>query len=117
MLCLAIDNPASCEIRTVIRFLHAINMNAAEIHNELCAVYGKNIMSKGTVRRCCRMFKDGRTNVHNEERNGRPSAVSDNFIQSFDQKNCERRHFTIQKFRVNFHKFHAFSSTRLSQLG
>jgi hypothetical protein len=40
MLCSAIDNPASCEIRLVIRFLHANNMSAAEIRRELCAVYG-----------------------------------------------------------------------------
>jgi hypothetical protein len=33
----AIDNPASCEIRAVIRFLRAKNMSAAEIHRELCA--------------------------------------------------------------------------------
>jgi hypothetical protein len=41
------------------------------------AVYGQNVMSEGTVRQWCRMFKDGRTNVHDEERGGRPSAVSD----------------------------------------
>jgi hypothetical protein len=55
------------------------------------------------------MFKDGRTNVHDEERSGRPSAVSDDLVQS------ERQHFTI--FCVNFHKLHALFSTRLSQLG
>jgi hypothetical protein len=31
----AIDNPASREIRAVIRFLRAKIMNAAEIHSEL----------------------------------------------------------------------------------
>jgi hypothetical protein len=66
-MCPAIDNPASCEIRAVIRFLHAKNVNAAEIHRELCAVYGQNVMSEGTVRQCRRMFSDGRTNVHDEE--------------------------------------------------
>jgi hypothetical protein len=35
-------------------------MSATEIHRELCAVYGQNIMSEGTVRQWCRMFKDGR---------------------------------------------------------
>jgi hypothetical protein len=40
MMCPAIDNPASCEIRVIIRFLHAKNMSAAEIHCELCAIYG-----------------------------------------------------------------------------
>jgi hypothetical protein len=113
----AIDNPASCEIRSVIRFLHAKIMSDAEINCELCAVYGKNIMSKGSVRRWCRKFKDGRTNVQYEERNGRPSVVSDDLIQNFKQIICERRYFTIQKSRVNFHKFYALFSTRLSQLG
>jgi hypothetical protein len=48
-MCPAIDNPASCEIRAVIRFLHAKNMNAAEIRRELCAVYGQNVMREGNV--------------------------------------------------------------------
>jgi hypothetical protein len=59
MMCPAIYNPASCEIRAVIRFLLAKSMSAAEIHRELCAVYGQIVMSEGTVRQWCRMFKDG----------------------------------------------------------
>jgi hypothetical protein len=31
------------------------------------AVYDQNVMREGTVRQWRRMFKDGRTNVHNEE--------------------------------------------------
>jgi hypothetical protein len=52
MMCPAIDNPASCEIRAAIRFLHAKNTRAAGNHRELCAVYGQN-MSEGTVRQWC----------------------------------------------------------------
>jgi hypothetical protein len=59
MLCPAIDNPASCKISTVIRFLHAKNISAVEIHCELCVVYSQNVMSKGTVRHWYGMFKDG----------------------------------------------------------
>jgi hypothetical protein len=60
MTCSAIYNPASCEIRVLIRFLHAENTSAVEIHRELCAaVYGQNVMSEGTVGQSCRMFKDG----------------------------------------------------------
>jgi DNA gyrase inhibitor GyrI len=58
MTCPAID-PTSCEICAVIRFLHAKDMSAAEIHSGQCAVYGQNVMSEGTVRQWCRMFKDG----------------------------------------------------------
>jgi hypothetical protein len=67
MMCPAIDNPARCEIRAAIGFLHDKNMSAAEIHPELCTVYGQNKMSEGTVRQWCRMFRDGRKNVHDEE--------------------------------------------------
>jgi transposase len=74
-------------------------------------------MSEGTVRQWCRMFKDGRTNVQDEERSGPPSVLSDDLVQSVDQKICERQRFTISKFCMNFHKFHAFFSARLSQLG
>jgi hypothetical protein len=59
-MCPVIDNPASCEIRAVIVILHAKNMSAVEIHHELCAVYGQNVMSEGTLRQWHRMFKDGR---------------------------------------------------------
>jgi hypothetical protein len=59
MVCPAIDNPPSCEICAVICLLQAKNMNAAEIHHELCTVYGQDVTSEGTVRQWCRMFKDG----------------------------------------------------------
>jgi hypothetical protein len=88
----AIDNPDSCEINTVIRFLHAKNITAAKIHRELCvAVYDRNVTSEGTVGQRCRMFKEGRTNVHHEERNGRPYVMSDDPVHS------ERRRFTISE--------------------
>jgi hypothetical protein len=61
-MCPAIDNPASCEIHAVIHFLHSKNMSAVEIHHELCAICGQNVMSEGIVRPWCGMFKDGQTN-------------------------------------------------------
>jgi hypothetical protein len=59
MWCPVIDNPASCEIRSVIRFLRVKNMSATEIHRELCAVYCQNLMSEETVRQRRTVFKDG----------------------------------------------------------
>jgi hypothetical protein len=53
-------------------------------------VYGKNVLSEGTVRQWCRMFKDGQTNVHDEERSGWPSVVSDDLVQNVDHNICER---------------------------
>jgi len=75
-VCAAINNPASCEVRAVIRFLLARNNNAAEIHRQLCEVHGPNVMSESKVRQWCRLFKEGRTNVRDEERSGRPSVMA-----------------------------------------
>jgi hypothetical protein len=65
-----------------------------------------NLMSEETVRRWWRMFKDGWINVHNEERSGRLSVVSDDLVKSVDQKICERPRFTIsdvlREFPQNF---------------
>lgn len=61
-------------------------MSDVEFRGELCAVvYGKGIMSEGNVRRWCRMLKNGRSNVHDKERSGRPFVASDDFVQSVDR--------------------------------
>jgi hypothetical protein len=64
MTCPAIDNSARCEIRALIHCLIAKNVSVAEIRHELCAVYSQSVMSEGTVRQWCRVFKDGTTDVH-----------------------------------------------------
>jgi lauroyl/myristoyl acyltransferase len=66
-MCPVIDNPASCDIHAVISFRHAKNMSVAEIHPASRTVYDLNVMSEGTVRQLCRMFKDGQTNFHEIE--------------------------------------------------
>ncbi|GBN74832.1 hypothetical protein AVEN_137482-1 [Araneus ventricosus] len=99
-MCAAIENPAKCEVRRVIRFLWAKKLSAADIHRELCAVYGPNIMSEGSVRQWVRFFKDGRTNIHDESRSGRPSVVSADLIKEIDEK---------------FHLLHNFTISQLSE--
>jgi hypothetical protein len=73
-----IDNSNTGKICAVFCFLYAKNTSALEIHRKLCmVVYGLNVMSEGTVRKWCRMFKDGRANVHDEERSGWPAICSE----------------------------------------
>jgi hypothetical protein len=79
-MCPATDNPTSCEIHAIICFLHEKNMSAMEMHCELYAVYGRNVMSEGTVRQWCRMFKAGRTNVQDKGQRGWPPVVSDDLV-------------------------------------
>jgi hypothetical protein len=88
MMCAAMDNPASYEI-------HAKKLSAAEINLESCATaYGQNIMSETPIRQWCRMFEDWRTNVHDEERSGRPSIAL--------TKICESQLFRISERLCEF---------------
>jgi hypothetical protein len=45
------------------------------------------------------------------------SVVSDDLVQSVDQKFVKDGASQFQNFCVNFHKFHTLFSTGLSQLG
>jgi hypothetical protein len=48
------------------------------------------------------MFKDWQTNVHDEELSGWLSVVSDDLVQSVEQKIYERRFFTISELSCKF---------------
>jgi hypothetical protein len=72
-------------------------------HCELWVVYGLTVMREGTVRRWCRKFKDEQTNVHDEERSGRPAICSDDdLVQSVDQNICDRRRIIISELLCKF---------------
>ena len=81
-----IKTTAACEIRSVIRFLNARGTTAAEIHRQICDVYGEGAMSDSMVRRWVRLFSEGRENVHDDERSGRPSLVTDDMLRPIEEK-------------------------------
>ena len=66
-----ISTPADCEVRGMM-FLQAENIRHCEIHQRLVAVYGEHVMNADSVRKWCTMFMNGRTDVHDAERSGRP---------------------------------------------
>jgi hypothetical protein len=73
--------PASCKVRSVIRFLHAKGQSVTEIHRRLCRVYSDNVMSDSCVREWCRKFRDGSTDVHDGGQ-GRYSVVTNELVQN-----------------------------------
>jgi len=89
------ENPADCEIRGVIRFLQAKNIQPADIHRQVCEVYGEGAMSDSMVRRWCRQFESGQDNVHNDKRSGRPSIVTPDLVQQIQVKIRENRRFAM----------------------
>jgi len=86
-----IENPAACEMRPVIRFLNAKNMTPAEIHRQLCDVYGEHALSSSMVRRWVRLFNEGRGNVHDDPPSGRPSVVNEDLLRAVEGKFRENR--------------------------
>ena len=48
------------------------------------------------------MFKNGRTNVHDEERIGRLTIVTDELVAKINEKIHENRRFTITEFSLEF---------------
>ncbi|GBN72461.1 hypothetical protein AVEN_82501-1 [Araneus ventricosus] len=88
--------------RTVIYFLNAKDVKAANIHRQISEVYGENITSEGMVRKWVRAFKDGRRNVHDKERSGRFSLITEDLVQIVDEKVRENRRFTISSLSDEF---------------
>ncbi|GBL97177.1 hypothetical protein AVEN_144615-1 [Araneus ventricosus] len=59
-------------------------------------------MTEGGVMQWRIMFKNGRTNVHDEDRNGRSSLVTDELTVKIDEKIRGNRLFTIIEFSLEF---------------
>lgn len=87
---------ARCEVRAVIRFLHAKKLPPVEIHRQLCEIYGEACISVQHVRKWCREFSEGRTDVHDEHRSGRPS-ISDEVVSKIERILLEDRRITIRE--------------------
>jgi len=99
-----IENPADSEIRAVIRFLQAKNIQPANIHRQVCEVYGEGAMSDSMVRRWCRQLESGRDKVHDDKHSGRPSVVTPDLVQQIEVKIRENRRFTITDL-ADYHLF------------
>jgi len=97
-----IEGAADCEIRSVICFLNARNMLPSEIHHQICQVYGDNAISDGIVRKWVRMFNEGRENVHDEVRSGRPCLVNDDLVRKVNERVRDDRRFTISNLSLHF---------------
>jgi hypothetical protein len=108
-----IEKPAACEMRSVICFLNARNIKLADIHRQLCEVYGEDAMSDSMVRRWVGHFNDGCENVHDDPWSDRPSVVNEDLVRVLEEKSQENRRFTICHFPCIFHKFQGHFFTTL----
>ncbi|XP_064479391.1 histone-lysine N-methyltransferase SETMAR-like [Ornithodoros turicata] len=96
---LPLDATAKCELRAVIRFLNAKGVQPIEIHRQLVEVYGGSCMGVKNVRKWCREFAAGRTEIHDEQRSGRPS-ISDETVTKVEQAMREDRRVTLDDLNI-----------------
>jgi hypothetical protein len=81
-----IESPSKCEVHSLIWFLNPSG-RPVEIDKQIFAVYF-DIMNRQNVTKWCREFSEGRTDVHNKQRSGKPSLISDDLIQKIEGEIC-----------------------------
>ena len=77
-------------------------MLPSEIHHQICQVYGDNAMSDGMDSKWVRMFNEGRENVHDEARSGRPSLMNDDLVRKVNERVRDDRRFTVSDLSLHF---------------
>ena len=70
-------------------------MLPSEIRHQICQVCGDNAMCDGMVRKCVRMFNEGRENMHDEAQSGRPYLVNDGLVRKVNERVRDDRRFTV----------------------
>jgi histone-lysine N-methyltransferase SETMAR len=70
-------------VRFYIKTRTALNIHSGLIHDELCSAYGDQAPSLRTVERWCQLFREGREEVEDQARLGRPvtETTSENIEQ------------------------------------
>jgi hypothetical protein len=91
-----IQSPTKRKVHSIIRLLKAKVERPAEIHKQTVAVYG-DVMNWQNVTKWCHEFSEGRSDVHDEQRSGRPSLISDDFLQKIEGEICANWCGTIRE--------------------
>jgi len=65
-------------------------------------MYGDNVMSDGMVRKWVQVFNEGRENVGDKGRSGRPSLVNDDLVHKVNNRVRDDRRFTISDLSLHF---------------
>ena len=78
-------------------YVQAENVRPCEIHQRRVAVYGEHVMNAASVRKWCIIFTNGRTDIHDAEKSGRPSVITDALKEKMNRIIRENRHFTISE--------------------
>ncbi|KAG5318318.1 MOS1T transposase, partial [Pseudoatta argentina] len=99
---MSIQSPAKCEIRSVIRYLVWKGKTPVEVYNEVKTAYGDTGMNRTSGFKWCREFKNGRTSVHDDQRSGRPSILTDDIVKKIENALRDDRRLTVDELSAMF---------------
>ncbi|KAG5320181.1 SETMR methyltransferase, partial [Pseudoatta argentina] len=99
---MSIQSSAKCEIRSVIRYLVWKGKTPVEVYNEVKTAYGDKGMNRTSVFKWCREFKNGRTSVHDDQRSGRPSILTDDIVEKIENALRDDRRLTVDELSAMF---------------
>jgi hypothetical protein len=71
-------------------FSKAENIGMAEIHGKIVETRGVGAIDERNVRKWCQYFKDGRVNIRDDERSGRPCLVQNDLKGNLNTKNLKK---------------------------
>jgi hypothetical protein len=74
-----IQSSAKREVRSGLRFINAKGERTGEMHKQIIAVHG-DVMNWQSVKKWCCEFSEGKTYVHDEQKSGWPSLISDDLL-------------------------------------
>ncbi|XP_017724128.1 PREDICTED: putative uncharacterized protein FLJ37770 isoform X3 [Rhinopithecus bieti] len=85
------------EQRISIKFCVKLNKSASETHHLLKEAYGEEVMSRARVFDWHKRFKEGREDVRDDARSGRPvTHRTDDNIQKVKDLVCSNRQLTVR---------------------
>ncbi|KAJ4445220.1 hypothetical protein ANN_07021 [Periplaneta americana] len=64
--------------------------------------YGDTVMNERNVRKWCEMFNNGRTNVHDETRPGRPSLITEELKTKVNDRILQDRRTSLDELHIAF---------------
>ncbi|KAG5322549.1 MOS1T transposase, partial [Pseudoatta argentina] len=99
---MSIQSPAKCEIRSVICYLVWKGKTPVKVYNEVKTAYGDKGMNRTSVFKWCREFKNGRTSVHDDQRSGRPSILTDDIVEKIENALRDDRRLTVDELSAMF---------------
>lgn len=101
-------------IRHILLFCFRKGRNAAQTRREICDVYGAEAVTPRMCQFWFNRFRNGKFDLEDSSRSGRPIKISDDQILELIKNNC---HYTIREIGSRLNISHAAVAHRLKTLG